>query len=306
MIEVPLHLRVVACLLALVSIAHLEGAAQPVDCDTPLAEGDIRQLMDAGVAATRMRQLIVSCGVDFGQPDQAALEARLRQIGAPSAVVAALAPAEGAAAGATWTSPLDRRAMVYVPDGSFEMGSASSEPDREADEAAHAVSVSGFWMDTAEVTYRAYRQFVLSRPEWQKAVARRDLAGASYLKDWDGNNFPPGRADLPVAFVSWHAARAYAAWAGKRLPSEAEWEFAARSPSRGIADLVGGVWEWTASHYRPYPYIAADGREDVLGTGRRSVRGGASSNAEKFKRIANRNSADASATSGVVGFRCVR
>lgn len=295
-----------AVLLGAVFLGNARGGAQSLDCDTPLAEGDIRQLMEAGVAAGRMRQLIVSCGIDLGQPDQAALEARLRQIGAPSAVVAALSPADGAEAGIRWTSPLDRRVMVYVADGSFTMGSPASDPDRDADEEGHSVAVSGFWIDRTEVTNAAYRQFVLSRPEWQKGVARRELADAAYLRDWDGNTFPPGQGDRPVSNVSWHAARAYAAWAGKRLPSEAEWEFAARSSPQGMADLVGGVWEWTASVYRPYPYVASDGREDPRSAGRRSIRGGATSNAPKFQRISNRNSADASVTSGILGFRCAR
>ncbi len=307
MIRARRRLQSVACAAAFVLVGYASGESQqPADCETPLAEGDLRQLMEAGVPAARMRQLILSCGIDLGQPDHAALEARLRQLGASSAVVAALVPPEGPASGATWTSPVDKRLMVYVADGSFEMGSTAGEAGREADEDAHAVSVSGFWIDATEVTNSAYRQFVLSRPEWQKGAARRELIDANYLKEWDGNAFPPASGNLPVVNVSWHAARAYAAWAGRRLPSEAEWEYAARSQPRGVVHMIGGVWEWTVSLYQPYPYGAADGREDARAAGRRSIRGGAGTNAPRFQRIANRNSADVPAASGTLGFRCVR
>lgn len=281
--------------------------SQSSQCDTPLAEGDLRQLIEAGVPGARMRQLLQSCGIDLGQPDEAALEARLRQLGAPSTVLAALAPPEAPAPQATWISPIDRRTMLWLPGGQLEVGSPAGAPDREPDEDAHSVDVgSGFWIDTAEVTNSAYRQFVLSRPEWQKASIRRDVADQNYLREWDGNAFPPGAGDRPVVNVSWHAARAYAAWAGKRLPTEVEWEFAARASVPEVLNMIGGVWEWTSSLYRPYPYVASDGREDLRAPGRRSIRGGASANAPKFLRAANRNSADAAVSTDTLGFRCMR
>lgn len=294
-----------AAVILLAGSATLEPR-QEQQCETPLSEGDVRQLLEGGVPATRLRQLLLSCGIDLGQPDQAALESRLRLLGAPSSVVAALAPPENPAGAATWTSPLDGRQMVYVPGGRFVMGSPASESHRDEDEDAHEASTSGFWIDAAGVTNSAYRRFVLSRPEWQKAAVPRELANANYLEEWDGNAFPPGSDDLPVVNVSWFAARAYAAWAGKRLPSEAEWEFAARSELRAISTMVGGVWEWTSSLHRPYPYAGTDGREDARANGRRSIRGGSRVNAARFQRIANRNSADMAATSGLLGFRCVR
>lgn len=320
------RLTMLACVAGIVVGLAEVAARRQSECDTPLAEGDLRQLIGAGVPPVRIRQLIMSCGIDVGHADISALEARVRQLGAPAAVVAALFPPDAPVRGATWTSPIDRRRMTFVPGGRFEMGSPASEVAREADESTHTVSIeAGFWIDVNEVTNAAYRRFVLSRPEWQKGAVRAEAADANYLKGWDGNDVPPGADDEPVVSISWHAARAYAAWAGKRLPSEAEWEYAARAGSTtaywwgeafdqaklggvnpwGIAGVTGGVWEWTATLFKPYPYLA-DGRNNPREPGRRAIRGGASTNGPAFVRIANRNSADAPVTSATVGFRCVQ
>ncbi len=327
----------IASIVLLLSLT-LSPHAQQGQCDTPLSEGDVRQLMSAGVPSPRIRQLIQSCGIDFGQSDLAALEARLRQIGAAAPVLAALLPPEDAANGARWTAPIDQRSMTLVHAGKFSMGSPAGESGRDADETQHEVTIrAGFWIDTTEVTNAAFRRFVLSRPEWQKGEVKADRADANYLKSWDGSNFPAGTDDQPVTSISWHAARAYAAWAGKRLPTEAEWEYAARAGTTtaywfgdavdpkhlrgdsdnstnpdgrrtnawGLTDVTGSVWEWTASLLQPYP-VRNDGRDDPLATGRRVVRGGASSSGAAFLRTANRNSADPTATSDTLGFRCAR
>jgi iron(II)-dependent oxidoreductase len=120
----------------------------------------------------------------------------------------------------------------------------------------------------------------------------------------------PGFEDHPVNEVSWNGAREYCAWRGARLPTEAEWEAAARGaegriypwgaevPSQvravfgrrsnqteavgkrpagatpqGVHDLAGNVAEWTSTLYRPYPYRADDGREDPAARGERVTRG---------------------------------
>ena len=322
-------------LLAAVTLSGAMGSAQvPGACDTPLTETAIKELVSGGVPAARLRTLISTCGIDIGQPDLAATDARLRSLGVAPAALTALAPPTPAAAGTSWMSPIDRRNMVFVPAGEFRMGSDPAEARRDADETPHTVSMAGFWIDTDEVTNEAFRRFLIARPEWQRANVGREAADGNYLRGWDGVNYPAGTGNQPVGWVSWFAARSYAAWAGKRLPTEAEWEYAARvgsttrfwwgdtfDPSRvagasgraeartnvwGVRDMTGGVWEWTATLYRPYPYVATDGREDASVVGPRVTRGGSRANGEAFLRTANRNQEEVLTTSDLLGFRCVR
>jgi len=163
--------------------------------------------------------------------------------------------------------------MVYVPGGNFMMGTNNGDVYEEP---AHSVTVKPFFIDVYEVSCGEYERFVKSAPHPPP-------------KGWQSEKCPPGMALQPVCGITWYDAMAYAAWAGKRLPTEEEWEFAARGTdaraypwgeqwsermanagggaSRGIAnvgtfkgaspagayDMVGNVWEWTASDLQPYP-----------------------------------------------------
>jgi formylglycine-generating enzyme required for sulfatase activity len=126
---------------------------------------------------------------------------------------------------------------------------------------------------------------------------------------WPGGTIPPGRELHPVTYVSWHDAQAFCGWAGGFLPSEVQWERAARGPDGrtwpwgdeaptgahaifacaetapvgllprgaspfGVLDLAGNAWEWTSSALRSYPYDARDGREEGTSPEPRVVRGG--------------------------------
>jgi formylglycine-generating enzyme required for sulfatase activity len=327
---------VVGATIAVLAVT-LNAASQAAPCETRLTADALRDLVSAGVPPARLRQLITSCGLDSRARDLVELESALKSAGVPTAALTALAPPPKAERGAVWVSPIDSHEMVFLPAGTTQLGTPSNEVGRDADEGAHTVALdSGFWMDVTEVTNSAYRRFILNRPEWQKANIAASLHSGSYLKNWTGNDFPAGEADNPVVFVSWPAARAYAAWAGKRLPTEAEWEFAARagttssywwgdaydrtrvpsskdaSPAKqrtnpwGLRDLLGGVWEWTSSLYRPYPYIKLDGREDPNGRDPRVMRGGSRENAPNFLRSGNRSFEQPTSTSELLGFRCVR
>ena len=118
--------------------------------------------------------------------------------------------------------------MVHIPAGEFQMGS------NEITEATprHTVYLNEFYIDPYEVTNAQFKAFIDANPEWRKDNIPSEYHNGNYLKHWDGNDYPNGRADHPVVYVSWYAAMAYAKWVGKRLPTEAEWERAARG---GIA-----------------------------------------------------------------------
>lgn len=204
--------------------------------------------------------------------------------------------------------PVDNKEMVYIPGGSFIMGSNSGD---ESHRPEHQVEVADFYLDRWPVTNAEYKRFLDATgyplPDYQ--VSWCDTAPYN----WDAKTtmYPPGKEDHPVVLVTWRDAIAYAAWAGKRLPTEAEWERAARglkgrrypwgndftrghcncvevglggtspvgyfSPNgdtpQGLIDMVGNVWEWVNSLFKPYPYKADDGRESREATGFRVLRG---------------------------------
>lgn len=114
--------------------------------------------------------------------------------------------------------------MVRIPAGEFEMGS------NEIMEASpkHTVHLDAFYIDAYEVTNAQFKAFIDANPEWRKDNIPSEYHNGNYLRLWDGNDYPRGKANHPVVYVSWYAAMAYAKWKGKRLPTEAEWEKAAR------------------------------------------------------------------------------
>lgn len=318
-------------------MALMMAAAQqrPVDCPTSLNDGAFRTLIEGGVPENRLRQFVEQCGLAIGVPEDSTLERRLRELGAPASILGLLKPPELARPRDLWIAPGDRRGMIFVPGGTFWMGSPETESGRDGDETIfEAIKVGALWVDQLEVSRQAFRSFVVANPEWIPGGAR---AGSSpdYLKDWRGGDFPATTGDQAVTGVTWKAARAYCRWAGKRLPTEAEWEYAARSgttgpywwgavfdPSRvtpapaseqqetpwGLRTMLGGVWEWTSSLYKPYPYNSTDGREDPALSGARVLRGGAWNRGgnEAFVRAANRSSDSPDAADDSTGLRCVQ
>ncbi len=116
------------------------------------------------------------------------------------------APPRNAAAGQTWTRPTDSMTLVYVPPGTFLMGAADGDSDERP---VHSVALSGFWLDRTEVTESQYALCVAA------GKCETPLT-------------PAAGSDYPVVGIAWEDAAAYCAWAGGRLPTEAEWEYAYR------------------------------------------------------------------------------
>jgi formylglycine-generating enzyme len=131
-------------------------------------------------------------------------------------------PPETASPGDTWVNPTDGSVLVYVPVGTFEMGSSDSDacPDERP---PHAVYVDAFWIGKYPITIEQFARFVSSTG--YKTDGQRQTP--SY--EWRSGD---GRPDNPVGGVSWNDAAAYCQWAGVRLPTEAEWEKAARGTDR--------------------------------------------------------------------------
>ena len=200
--------------------------------------------------------------------------------------------------------------MVYVPEGPFIMGSETGDPDESPQ---HTANTGPFFIDVYEV---GNADFKLVFPDFE---------------------FPAGREDH-AAVVTWEQAAAYAGKVGKRLPTEAEWEKAARgtdgrtfpwgeshdpsftnwdeayprggSPAcprspYGCIDMAGGAWEWTDSWYQPYPGNEMFSEE--YGEKYRVIRGGASFNDVAMMRTTHRYYLPPDTTGNYhVGFRCVK
>ena len=132
--------------------------------------------------------------------------------------------------------PSEQDGMVLIPAGPFEMG--SDDYDANDDEKPiHSVYIDSFYMDKYPVTNAQFMEFLIANPQWQiplwlKSHFFQKYHDKDYLRDWHKGNYPKMKVDHPVNWVSWYAAMAYAEWVGKRLPTEAEWEKAARG---GIA-----------------------------------------------------------------------
>jgi formylglycine-generating enzyme required for sulfatase activity len=199
-------------------------------------------------------------------------------------------------AGETRVWEKDGSVIVYIPPGEFLMGLSLYPEGNEYPQ--HPVYLNGFWIGKYEVTNAQYRKCV-------EAGACDKPEGSDYYR-------LPEYANCPAVYVNWYDAQDYAQWAGGRLPTEPEWEKAARgtdgrtypwgdtwdptkcntkdggpddltpvgnySPAGdspyGVSDMAGNVWEWTSSLLRGYPYNPGDGREDPNSGEDRVARGG--------------------------------
>jgi formylglycine-generating enzyme required for sulfatase activity len=195
--------------------------------------------------------------------------------------------------GDTWARPVDGMTMVYVPGGEFQMGSAHDDSAAVSDEQPqHSVRLDGFWIDQTEVTNAQFVQFLNQQGNSDAQGATMIILDQGYTQIFQvGDQFTTKDAALhrPVVMVTWYGAAAYCDWAGGRLPTEAEWEYAARGPGGnlypwgdaapscdlatygtcvgvpvdvgshpagaswcGALDMAGNVWEWIVDWFGPY------------------------------------------------------
>jgi formylglycine-generating enzyme required for sulfatase activity len=205
--------------------------------------------------------------------------------------------------------------MVRVPAGEFTMGNDRGPKDARP---AHIVSLPEFEISQSEITNRLYKRFI----DATRHPAPHGV-GAAAPYSWEGNTYPAGQDDQPVVLVSWEDAMAFCRWLSQqtgsryRLPTEAEWEKAARTITAQYTS-AGNFWEWCADWYDPDYYkrrdkvnptgpprgkkIKLDGRQGEM----RVLRGGAFGRATLPLRAAERNYFLPSQGRFDISFRVVR
>ena len=234
--------------------------------------------------------------------------------------------------------------MLYIPPGEFEMGSTDSEiqvalkeceRDRgsgrcdiawfEDETPSHSVSFPAFWIDQTEVTNAQYAKFLNEQGNQIEGDVSWLQIEASKIEQV-GNSFQPvvGYAKHPVIEVTWFGARAYCDWVDGQLPTEDEWEYAARGPERsvypwgdkepscslanfdecqgstmpvgslpngdslvGAKDMGGNAWEWVSNWYLPYPGNKIDNED--YGHVYKVIRGGSWNLEAYYMRTPQRN-----------------
>jgi iron(II)-dependent oxidoreductase len=215
--------------------------------------------------------------------------------------------------------------MVLIPAGAYIIGRDDGDDRYHLAAPRHTVAMAAFYIDKTEVTNAEYKLFV-------------EATGHVSPDAWGGVDFPEGKGNYPVIGIRWQDAVDYSDWAGKRLPSEAEWEAAARgldgrlfpwgdrwlsgvanvgttgivqvgtfpagaSPN-GALDMIGNVWEWTADELRLYPGNTGKLPETFdNGVVYRVIRGGAYDSKQD---ASYRGFVDASKGYPKTGFRCVK
>jgi formylglycine-generating enzyme required for sulfatase activity len=246
-----------------------------------------------------------------------------------------LPPPANAAIPTSANNPISGVEIVFVPAGQFLMGSPESDSNREpgSEEPQHTVYLDSFWITKTQITNTMFNICVSAGA---CAYSASHATNPNYLD--------PLFADHPVVYISWDMAQTYCEWTGGRLPTEAEWEKAARGPDGqrfpwgeemarikfananneignttvvgtfpfgasyfGALDMGGNVREWVADWYDP-GYCSISPAVNPLGpeTGEKKVLKGASyRDPWRYSRAANRLAHEPASPGDVRGFRCV-
>jgi formylglycine-generating enzyme required for sulfatase activity len=252
----------------------------------------------------------------------------------------------------TLTRPLDGATMVSVPAGEFPMGATAADSKAGDDEKPqHTVYLDAFWIDRTEVTNAQYVRFLNTLGEHEGVCGGRKCLELKEGEDADSHILlQDGRYEVeagfeahPVIEVTWYGAQAYCQWAGARLPTEAEWEKAARGAEgrtypwgngppdcnkaqygdcRGTTapvggksagaspydalDMAGNVWEWVSDWYDPAYYGSSPPRNPLGSTSGedKAFRGGSWGYPPMFTRATERANNQPDYAGPNVGFRC--
>jgi len=238
--------------------------------------------------------------------------------------------------------------MVFVQGGTFQMG--SNEYDEKP---VHTVTVSDFYIGKYEVTVSEFNEFINATNYktdaekkgysyiWDGSWTKKN--GVTWKCDVKGNTRSMNEYDHPVIHVSWNDADAYCKWKGGRLPTEAEWEYAARCGNKskgykysgsntisnvawysgnsgskthlvglkqpnelGLYDMSGNVWEWCNDWYGSYSSSSQTNPRGASSGSYRVLRGGGWYYSGSSCRVASRSLSNPDLSDSNVGFRFVR
>jgi sulfatase modifying factor 1 len=239
-------------------------------------------------------------------------------------------------------------AFAAAPGGMARVGPGTLRPVYAPDPSTTTIGVGAFELDRVPVTNGEFLAFVRTHPQWQRDRVAHVFADDGYLQRWAGpiELGPEAAADQPVTGVSWFASKAYCAAQSKRLPTEAEWEFAAAAGEKsadgsaepgfrertlawyarpagarlatvgrgtpnywGVFDLNGLVWEWVLDFNSTQ--VSGDSRTGASADRMQFCGAGALAAGDKqdyasFMRLAFRGSLEARYTTSALGFRCAR